>query len=184
MPTFKDIENYYFSGDYGNAHKLSDMLAEKGDQKAIRFLGWLYARGEGCEKDKNKAITFFERAAKMGDAEALYGIATIYYEEKDYVKAIFYLEGSKENGFTPAWRWLGVMYHLGLGVDKNIDKAFELYSEAAKRGNAAASINLTAMLRHGYRGLWGRIISIPMLIRYFITTFIIASKDKNSQRLL
>ncbi len=184
MSTFKDIEDYYFSGDYGNAYKLSCLLAEGDDLKAIRFLGWLYARGEGCEKDKNKAITFFDRAAKRGDAEALFGIATIYYEEKDYSKAIFYLEGAKENGFTPAWKWLGIMYHLGLGVDKDIDKAFELYSEAAKRGNVAASIHLTAMLRHGYRGLWGRVMSIPMFIRYFITTFIIACKDKNSQRLM
>jgi hypothetical protein len=184
MSTFKDIEDYYFSGDYGNAHKLSNLLAEKGDQKAIRFLGWLNTRGEGCEKDNNKAITFFERAAKMGDAEASFGIATIYYEEKDYIKAVFYLEGAKKNGFIPAWRWLGVMYHLGLGVDKNMDRAFELYSEAAKRGNVAAYYQLILMLRSGYKGLWGRMIFVPMFIRYFITTFLIASKDKNSQRLM
>ncbi len=44
---------------------------------------------------------------------------------------------------------LGAMYFHGRGVAKDVKKAFELYTEAAKQGNVTAENNLGFMYEHG-----------------------------------
>jgi TPR repeat protein len=42
---------------------------------------------------------------------------------------------SAEQGDQVAIHWMGVFYHLGFGVAKNVDKAIENLLIAAKGGN-------------------------------------------------
>lgn len=43
---------------------------------------------------------------------------------------------SAEQGDIVGMHWIGVYYHEGFGVTKNIDKAIEYLSRAAAIGNA------------------------------------------------
>jgi TPR repeat protein len=55
--------------------------------------------------------------------------------DKAKVLAAKYYLTSSEGGDIVGSHWLGVFYHEGYGVNKNLDKAVELLSVAAKQGN-------------------------------------------------
>jgi len=181
---YKQIEDLYFQKNYAKAFELANRLASDGNAMCIRLLGWMYHKGQGCERDNEKAITLFSEAAEKGDAEALYGKASIYYERKEYKKAFQYLEESMEKGYLPAIRWTGAMYYLGLGVEKDLHKAYDILDIASKAGSLSAYSQQSLMLLHGFKGIPGRIKSIPMLVKCFFCTFKEAMRDEHSQRLM
>jgi TPR repeat protein len=55
--------------------------------------------------------------------------------EKAKVLAAKYYATSAESGDIVGKHWLGVFYHEGFGVNKNVTKAIELLEEAANEGN-------------------------------------------------
>jgi TPR repeat protein len=55
--------------------------------------------------------------------------------EKAKVLAAKYYLTSSEGGDIVGSHWLGVFYHEGFGVNKNVTKAVELLEKAAKEGN-------------------------------------------------
>jgi len=181
---FKDLEDFYFQKKYSNAYQLACDLASEGNIKGIRFLGWMHFRGHGCQQNEEMAMSFFRKAADNGDAEASYGIAAIYFDRKEYRQAVQYLEEAMVNGYVPAIRWAGTMYQLGLGVEKDLHKAYDLYKKAAQAGSLTAYCHQAHILLHGFRGFAGRVKSIPMLIKFYISAFSEAIKNPNSQRLM
>jgi TPR repeat protein len=42
---------------------------------------------------------------------------------------------SADQGCQIGIHWVGVFYHLGFGVSKNLEKAIEYLSKSAKEGN-------------------------------------------------
>lgn len=53
--SFEDGLQAYEAGDYKSAFKLWLPLAQGGDKDVQYRIGWMYAKGEGIEKDKQKA---------------------------------------------------------------------------------------------------------------------------------
>lgn len=70
--------HYYAKGDY----VLARPLLLKGSQMGMSYcdftLGLLYSEGKGVLQSDDKAINFYKRAAKLGNATAAYNISTIY----------------------------------------------------------------------------------------------------------
>jgi len=181
---FRQLEDLYFQRKHSEAYLLAIQLASSGDLRSVRFLGWLHLHGHGCQQDEKKAMSFFLEAANQGDAEALFGIANIYYSNKEYKDAARYLEEAMKKGYVPAIRWSGVMYQLGLGVNKDLDRAYHLYNQAAQAGNLSAYCQKSLMLLHGFRGIYGRLLAIPMMVKFFICATVEAYRNKDSQRLM
>lgn len=182
--SFQHVQDLYFQNKYAEAYDLVNHLAAEGDVRSVRFLGWLYARGHGCARDDEKAMHLFRQAAERGDAEAMYGMASIYYARCDYENAFQCLARSMDAGFVPAIRWCGALYQLGLGVRKDPKRAFDLYHQAARAGNLPGYYQEALMLLKGFKGIQGRITSIPMLIKFLFCATVEAYRDKNSQRLM
>lgn len=96
------------------------------------------------KNDINKAMGFLEQAAKRGSGFALYLIGFIYDNglgkyEKDATKAVYYYKESVENEEYPyVLTKLADHYYDGSGCEKNIDKAKELYRDAARKGDPDA----------------------------------------------
>lgn len=65
--------------------------------------------------------------------------------EKNYGVAFKIYELCAENGYTSAYNKLGWFYHEGLGIEKDIDKAYEYYQEGVSRGDSTAMVNLGNM---------------------------------------
>lgn len=118
--------------------------ANSGYVDAQYGLGKLYYYGNAVEKDFSKAATWFEQAAAQQHAEAAFKLFSIYLyndEIKDRRKAVKYLKQASDLGLADAQIELGHLYRYGtLGlVDKNPQKAYELYSLAAHQGDKDAA---------------------------------------------
>lgn len=86
--------------------------AKRDDKRACRLLGDMYFKGIGTEQDYSAAAEWYERAIFDYDDQMYYGCEDGY----DYLANV----------------GLGDCYRLGLGVEKDEDKAFHLYDDVSK----------------------------------------------------
>ena len=71
------------------------------------------------------------------------------YRNGDYAFAKEQFISLSKQGDAKAFVHLGVMYQLGLGVEKNIRKAVDNYKQSAELGNASGQYNSALMLYDG-----------------------------------
>ena len=88
-----------------------------------------------------------EIKAFEGVPEAQHDMGAIYVSgngkvKQDLKRAILWFQEAANNGVANAKYNLGVLYHQGMGVEKNLDKALELYTQAANSGHPEAQYNL------------------------------------------
>lgn len=180
---FKEVEDKYFSGDFDAAFLLCKNCADAGNVKCIRFMGWFYYTGDGTTENLDEALKWFNNAADLEDAEAFFGVGAVHYKRENYEQALVEFNHSAELGYVPAKLRLGLMYKSGLGTLEDINRAYELYSLAAKQGNLAARGLLVRMLFEGHKGWYGRVRAIPMFCKTMIQSFVVVFKDKHDHRL-
>ena len=107
----------------------------------MNTLGWMYYKGEGVEVDMVKAVEWFTKAARQGNAAAQYNLGYCYYfgegVEKDIVEALKWYRKAAEQGVVLAQRNLGLSYENGDGVRKDHNKAIEWFTKAANNNETA-----------------------------------------------
>lgn len=150
-------------------NKLNDLhkKAEAGDVLAMVELGKAYEQGRDWGKsfhyhdiaDKDplvdlvKAAGWFEKAAKQGNTDAQYNLASMYGQgngmPKDMVKAVEWYQKAAAQNHSGAQSSLGEMYAKGEGVQKDIEKAKELWQQAVVKGDPLAQMGLGWMYRTG-----------------------------------
>lgn len=74
--------------------------------------------------------------------EELSKIASLHFENQDYITAAKWYHKAAEQGFAHAQCNLGFLYENGQGVQQNNKKAIEWYRKAAEQGNINAQFNL------------------------------------------
>ena len=150
-----NLGNCYYYGrgvtqNYNEAIKWYRKAAEQGDTNAQNNLGICYKYGEGVTQDYTEAIKWFYKAAEQGDTNAQNNLGDCYYYGqgvsqnhseaiKWYRKAIEYTTGGI--------RCLAYSYENGYSVEKDINKAIELYRQAARQGDQLAHEALTRLGR-------------------------------------
>ena len=86
---------YGQSQNHEKALKCFHEAAEKGYVKSYFYIGLIYEKGEGIDKDYSKAIKWYRKAAIDGHAEAQVNLAIMYINghgcDKDYIKAYKWL---------------------------------------------------------------------------------------------
>ena len=98
---------------------------------AINMLGLLYLNGTyPIKKDINKAIEYFTIASNNNYAYAYNNLGKIYENKKEYKKAFNHYQKSALLGESWALNKLGQFYRKGIYIQKDIEKAFNLYNEA------------------------------------------------------
>ncbi len=106
-------------------------------------LGSMNMTGTGTEVDLEKARYYFEKAAELGNADALYGLGKLYlkpeFPDYDPVKAVEYLEKSATKGNAFAKYQLGKLLCQGELVPKDIARGLPLLEELAENGVTFAS---------------------------------------------
>jgi TPR repeat protein len=106
------------------------------------LLGLMYQRGLGVEKDINKAIDWYAKAAGRGFADAEYRLGEIYYLgqeanheiKRDPVRAYRLLNRAALQGVARAQYYVGRMYLEGDGVPRELRKARRWLHIAADNG--------------------------------------------------
>jgi TPR repeat protein len=91
-------------------------------------------------------------AAEHGHAEAQNSLGSGLQAEKRYEEALPWYEKASAQGHALATNNLAYLYDLGLGVQQDRRKGFELYSRAADLGWAEAMWNIANMYGAGQLG--------------------------------
>ena len=113
------------------------------DDRLYYRLGSMNMTGTGTEVDLEQARYYFEKAAELGNADALYGLGKLYlkpeFPDNDPAKAVEYLEqaAAMDNAF--AKYQLGKLFCQGEWVPKDIARGLPLLEELAQNGVTFAS---------------------------------------------
>ncbi|MGK0387252.1 MAG: TPR repeat protein, partial [Patiriisocius sp.] len=128
------------------------------DPFAIYNLGYMYFFGKGVEKDIDKAIVLYKRAALLDDPFAQYNLGCILFPKSsnkviaNEKLAIEYFRKSSKNEFTPAIIKLANIY-LTKSKKKNkriyLTIALQYLEKAAQKNNIAAQYKLAMLYEKG-----------------------------------
>ncbi|WP_324172456.1 hypothetical protein [Sulfurimonas sp.] len=179
--TYRFLANLYVRyEDYDKALELYESALKredinKGDVYAL--IGSLY---EAHYRDKKEAKIYYEKAAKEGNAVAMYNLGIMAGDKKDYNKAEEWFRASEKAGQKNASRMVCYMYkskmddyyraeecYLQKAKDENPHNLYALgifymnnvgnynkgvfwYEKAYKAGSSSAAINLGSHYRNDY----------------------------------
>jgi hypothetical protein len=73
-------------------------------------------------------------AGELDDLTAMLNLGAMYTEEQNYIEAVEWYRKAADLGDEEAMFRVGSMYENGEGVEKDIQKAKELYSMSAEKG--------------------------------------------------
>ena len=108
--TLKDAIKDHKAKDYKSAFSKFLKLAEAGDAIAQSWLGLIYIKGEGVEKDSTQAFKWWTKAAKQGDAYAQHNLGGLYLTgdgvKKDHKKGLDLITKSAKQGYDRAKKFL------------------------------------------------------------------------------
>ena len=145
-------EGWGIEQDLQKALELYHQAADCGLGKAMNCIGECFWNGEGVEQDLNQALEWFEKGAKAGHPEAQFNAAWFWDEgltgEKDSAKAVHWYSKLLEQKLPSRECWingvnnLGECYRYGRGVEKDLNRAIELYVISGRCGNDMAWFNL------------------------------------------
>lgn len=68
--SFDDGVVAFIRGDGAEAYRIWKPLADKGDIEAQYHLGYMYQTGTGVDKDNDRALFWYNKAAKSGHGKA------------------------------------------------------------------------------------------------------------------
>ena len=123
------------------------------DDKLYYRLGQMNLTGTGTEKDPEQARMYFEKAAELGNTDAMYGLGKLYlnrdFSGRDVKKAIDYLMGAARKGHDYAMYTLGKLFLEGKEIPKNPEYALRWLEEAVKKENPYAEYLLGKALLQG-----------------------------------
>lgn len=105
-------------------------------------LGKNYEKGFCVEKNINTAISFYEKAVNKNLCHAIYDLAEIYRNQQNYQKAYELHMMAFEQGYAHSINAIGIMYNNGIYVQKDNNKAIELYLKAIEKDFPCAMHNL------------------------------------------
>jgi TPR repeat protein len=117
--------------------------AEKGDVQAIVHLGSAYKCAYlRLAKDSAAAVSWFERAADLGDADAQYILGCAYRDgdgiEQDHAESLRRFRKAAEQGYAAAQCAIGGAYYNGHGVPVDFKRAAHYFRLGAQAGHAGS----------------------------------------------
>jgi TPR repeat protein len=132
--------------DFARAERIYESLAASGHSYALVLLAGMYAQGTELPLDLDKAERLLDRAARMGETEALIQKSRIGLARKDMNRYFQSVRHAANNGLLPSKFQLAVCYLHGAGVERDPAKAMEIMREAANEGHLRAQIYVAKRL--------------------------------------
>jgi TPR repeat protein len=144
--TLSDALIRYAKLDYTKAHQLLWPLADQGNAVAQEILGFMYARGEGMQRDDAVALQWFTLAAEAGRADAQFELGHMYRDglgvTADGKAALLWFRRAAEQGKTDACNSVGELYLGSSGIPADAAAALAWFLRAAEGGSAQAMYNI------------------------------------------
>lgn len=117
--------------------------ADQGAAEANSALATIYRDGLGVDRNITKFEAYLAKAGNGGLRSAKLRLLDIYDSgvpalgiEADEERYLYWLRATAEDGVVESMQNLARRYRLGLGVEKNLEKAFEWVKRAVKLDDA------------------------------------------------
>jgi len=137
-------ESNYRAGYYQSAR--GDFEKAGDNDKALTYLGRIYANGQEVLQDFTRARDFFDRAAQQGNSDAMDNLGLLYENgfgvEQNPTTAADWYRKAAAAGNADAMGRIGVLAHDGRGVPKDLNQAREWYEKGSAHGSSRATTNL------------------------------------------
>lgn len=111
---FRQADELMDAGAYRRAATLFLRAANAGDDSSQLNVGNLYSEGRGVRRDDTKALYWYRRAYRQGNASAASNIGLVYRDQGRFRLAIRWLERAIAMGDHDAALELGRIYMDGL----------------------------------------------------------------------
>ncbi|MBU1210144.1 MAG: sel1 repeat family protein [Alphaproteobacteria bacterium] len=125
------------------------LAAAQGFAQAQYRLGTLYERGLGVDKDLARAGVWYERAAAKGNVKAMHNLAVVSAGRDaggpDYTSAAKWFDAAAQYGLSDSQFNLAVLCENGLGVEKDLKRAYVYYALASTKGDEQAKTRREAV---------------------------------------
>lgn len=124
-----DAYSSYRKGDFDTSFPLFLMLSDKGFDKAYAYVGLAYERGQGVEKDEEKAIAYYQKAVEARRHLGADCLTRLYDYRGKRELTFAVLSRAVEEGFATHEDYLELasMLERGDGVPQNLQNAIEYY---------------------------------------------------------
>lgn len=129
---------------------ISDYADNPDDFTAYR-IATMYMHGQGTAVNIPETISWLEKSYKYGNPDAAYQLGNIFHSDsygfRDENIAYQYYNFAFNSYMTEFYKFptdgniamrIGTMYHYGLGVDRDIEKALSWYRTSVELGNLKA----------------------------------------------
>ena len=116
--------------DYNGALKYFTKAAELGDINAHFRLGYMYGEGEGVEKDEEKELFHFEKAAIGGHPMARQNLAAIEQGYGNMKRAVKHLIIGANLGFDLSMKTLWMVFKNGHITKEDLDTTLRAHQAA------------------------------------------------------
>uniref|UniRef100_A0A914P296 Sel1 repeat family protein n=1 Tax=Panagrolaimus davidi TaxID=227884 RepID=A0A914P296_9BILA len=138
-----------------------ETLACRFPEAIVNFIrGYQAEHGICVQKDYKKAFEFFEKAANMGNAEAMFKSGKLHFIggfrlKQDYEGSVKWflkaatLDKTDDMRVFRAQYILGLLYTFGIGVNKDYRKAAKMYEKSVANGFTASANNLGSLYAQG-----------------------------------
>ncbi len=135
----------YIDGDFDSALKVLREAADAGNSTALNIMGAAFEDGRGVEKDVQRAVEYFERAAKAGEVRARYNLGSLFAFGSgdipaDRKRATTEFRLAAAAGYAPALTALGQLQERA--DPPNHEAAADWYEKAHEKGDVVATANL------------------------------------------
>lgn len=145
------------AGEYEEAERLLQPLAEGGSEYALLSLAWLRETGASGATDTEGARQYYERAAAQGSASAYFELGRFLLSQGDELRARPAFEAGARLGDVPSMSNLGRMMVEGRGGHEDIAAGSAWLEQAASQGHIFAQRTLLGMEGREARTVFGKL---------------------------
>ena len=128
------------------------LASTEGDPVAMFKAGYMLENGVGTAADPDGAVELFRMSAEGGLPEGAFKMATLAHEGRipgGSKECARWYSLCSEMGYPAADFNLATMYYEGDGVERDVEKAFALYSKVAETGDGDACMMVGRMYLEG-----------------------------------
>jgi TPR repeat protein len=150
--------------------RLALLESGQGDRRDMFYVGWHYLNGQDVPQDVDKGLIWLDRAAELGDTEAIAQLAETYeigrFVSLDCAKARAYyasLDGAP--GYIASYSLAFAYYWGSECMPRNEALAYKYFSLAAKDGHLVSEAILSQLMRTGRYGFRNRLLGYLLPIR-------------------
>lgn len=139
----------YLPQNIADAVSLLGKAANADYVPALFNLGYMFETGTYVKQNVKQARDYYARAAAGGDADAALRLGIVAVKEGKPDDGIRLFESRADGGDLFAKYDLAVCYELGIGVEKDFERAFDLYAELMRDGVFEAEERIFAIAADG-----------------------------------